>query len=382
MFEFFADHTLRNVALGAAVLGVVSGILGSYAFLRRQSLVGATLAHAALPGIVLAFLITGTRDQEWLLVGAAVTAWLAAMLVLALLRYSRLKTDGALALTLAVFFGAGLTLLSYTQNTPRGGQAGLDRFIFGQAATILERDVWLMSGLALAALAMVWLLAKEFKLLTFDPDYLAAMGFRAGWLGTLLTSLLVVAVMIGLQTVGAILMVAMLVTPAAAARQWTDRLEKMLLLAAAFGAASGVVGALISATALKTPTGPVVILCATAIMALSLLFAPLRGLAWAALRQRRDRRRFTRDRVLLQALLVEARAGASGGVTTSREVARHLRMLERSAEQAFTSLAADGLVERHNGDWRLTEVGRTAARNLEAELTGVEPERTSPGDRR
>lgn len=382
MFELFADYTLRNVALGGAILGVVSGVLGSYALLRRQSLVGATLAHAALPGIVLAFLITGTRNQEWLLVGAAVTAWLAAMLVLALLRYSRLKTDGALALALAFFFGVGLTLLSYTQNTPRGGQAGLDRFIFGQAAAILERDLWLMSALAVAALALVWLLAKEFKLLSFDPDYLAAMGFRTGWLGTLLTSLLVVAVMIGLQTVGAILMVAMLVTPAAAARQWTDRLEKMLLLAAAFGALAGVVGALISATALRTPTGPVVILCATAIMVVSLLFAPLRGLVWAGLRQRSDRRRFTRDRVLLQALLVEARAGTTAGVTTTSEVARHLRMPERSAELAFSSLVSGGLVERQNGDWRLTEVGRTAARNLEAELTGVEPEGSTARNQR
>jgi manganese/zinc/iron transport system permease protein len=372
LLDLFTDYTLRNIALGSAILGVVGGVLGSYALLRRQSLLGDALSHAALPGIVIAFLVTGTREQGWLLAGAGVTAWLAAMLLLALLRYSRLKTDGALALALSVFFGIGLTLLSYTQNSPRAAQAGLDRFIFGQAASIIERDVWLMSGLAVAALAMVWLLAKEFKLLTFDPDYLAALGFRAGWLGTLLTSLIVVAVMIGLQTVGVVLMSAMLVTPAAAARQWTNRLEKMLVLAAAFGAASGIAGAVISATAPRTPTGPVVILCATAIMAGSLFFAPLRGLAWAAVGLRRNRRRFARDRVLLQSHLLETRSGTGQLTTSSREVAGHLHIAERSADQAFAALAADGLVDRERGEWRLTDSGRAAARSLEAELTEVE----------
>lgn len=377
--DILTDYTLRNIGLGAAILGVVGGVLGSYAYLRRQSLLGDALAHAALPGVVIAFLVTGVRQQEYLLAGAGVTAWLAAMLMLALLRYSRLKTDGALALVLSFFFGIGLTLLSHTQNSPRAAQAGLDGFIFGQAAAIVERDVWLMGALAVAALGLVWLLGKEFKLLTFDPDYLAALGFRAGWLGTLLTSLIVVAVMIGLQTVGVILMSAMLVTPAAAARQWTDRFEKMLLLAAAFGASAGIAGAVISATAPRTPTGPVVILCVTAIMAASLFFAPLRGLAWAGLRLRRDRRRFARDRVLLQAHLLEARGGAAQSSTTSREVAGHLQMAERGAEQAFTALAADGLVERHQGEWRLTDLGRAGARRLEAELTEVEAD-PGPGE--
>ncbi|PNY79820.1 metal ABC transporter permease [Deinococcus koreensis] len=286
----FTDYTLRNVALGSALLGITGGVIGAFAVLRRQSLLGDALAHAALPGIGLAFLVSGGKAPLWLLLGGGLSAWLAALAMLGVLRYTRLSEDAALGTMLASFFGFGIALLTFIQNGSNASQSGLDKFLFGQAATIVAADVRLMAVLAALALGTVTLLFKEFKLVSFDPAYAATLGFRSPLVGALLTSLAVVAVMIGLQSVGVVLMAAMLVAPAVAARQWTDHLGKLLLLSAAFGAASGVTGALVSAAAANLPTGPVVIVVISVIMILSLLFAPLRGLLWERVASaRRDR---------------------------------------------------------------------------------------------
>lgn len=291
MIDVLTDYTLRNVTLGAALLGVVGGVLGSFAVLRRQSLIGDALAHAALPGIVLAFLATGAKATLPLLIGAGVAGWLGSLAVIGILRATRLKEDAALGVVLSGFFGFGIALLTFVQHSGRPNQSGLDAFLFGQAATIVASDVTTFAVLGGLALGIVALLYKEFKLLSFDPDFAASLGLPTGVLGALLTSLTVLAVMIGLQTVGVVLMAAMLVAPAAAARQWTDSLSKMLLLAGAFGGASGFLGAAISASRDGLPTGPLVILVATAFALGSLLFAPLRGVVPSVVREKRARAR-------------------------------------------------------------------------------------------
>jgi manganese/zinc/iron transport system permease protein len=280
------DYTLRTVALGSALLGVVSGALGAFAVLRRQSMLGDAMSHAALPGIALAFMLTGSKETAVLMAGAAVAAWLGALLSLGIARTTRIKDDSALGLSLSVFFGLGLMLLTLIQKLPNANQAGLDKFLFGQAAALLERDVAAMAAFGLPALLLLAALWKEFALLTFDRDFAATLGLRVRLLDVLLTTLLVVAIVIGLQTVGVVLMSALIVAPAAAARQWTDRLGVMVVLSSLFGALSGVVGAVISSTAARTPTGPTIVLCISAIVAVSLLFGARRGLVWDWLRRR------------------------------------------------------------------------------------------------
>jgi manganese/zinc/iron transport system permease protein len=290
LHDLFFDYTLRTVALGAATLGIVSGALGSYAVLRRQSLLGDAISHAALPGIALAFLLTRSKEPLVLMLGAGIAGWLGTLLMMSIVRATRIKDDSALGLVLSVFFGFGLMLLTFIQRQPDAGQAGLDKFLFGQAAALLQRDVITMAvlgGLALLTLAIFW---KEFKLLSFDPDYGASLGFPMRVLDILLTTLLVIAIVIGLQTVGVVLMSAMIVAPAAAARQWTDRLGLMVTLSALFGAGAGVSGAVISSSVQQLPTGPTIVLCISAIVLLSLLFAPNRGLVWNWVRSRRNRR--------------------------------------------------------------------------------------------
>lgn len=277
------------VTSGAALLGTVSGALGTYAVLRRQSLLGDVISHAALPGIAIAFLLTGSKTPLLLVLGAAIAGWLGALIILSIVRLTRIKYDSAFGLVLSTFFGFGMVLLSLIQRSGNANQAGLDDFIFGQAATILKRDVLtigILGGIALIIMLIFW---KELKLLIFDEGFAASIGLPIRALDILLTSLLVIAIVIGLQAVGAVLMSAMLVAPAVAARQWTDRLNLMVLLAACFGALAGVSGTIISSP-IRIPTGPTIILCATVMVGISIAFAPNRGLLWNSIKQRRNRR--------------------------------------------------------------------------------------------
>ena len=284
------DYTLMIVALGAALLGAVSGALGTYAVLRRQSLLGDAISHAALPGIAIAFLLTGSKAPLILVLGAAIAGWLGTLLIMSVVRLTRIKYDSALGIVLSTFFGFGLVLHTLIQRTGNANQAGLDTFLFGQAATILERDVWtigILGGIAITVTLVFW---KELKLLVFDEGFAASLGFSIRSLDILLTSLLVIAIVLGLQAVGAVLMSAMLVAPAVAARQWTDRLSIMMPLAACFGAFAGVSGTVISSSASRIPTGPTIVLCATVVVGFSIVFASNRGLLWDWIRQRRNRR--------------------------------------------------------------------------------------------
>jgi len=283
------DYTLMIVAIGAALLGTVSGALGTYAVLRRQSLLGDAISHAALPGIAIAFLLTGSKTPLILVLGAAIAGWLGTLLMLSIVKLTRIKYDSALGIVLSTFFGFGLVLHTLIQRTGNANQAGLDTFLFGQAATMLERDVLTMGilgGIALVFMLVFW---KELKLLVFDESFAASIGFPIRALDILLTSLLVIAIVLGLQVVGVVLMSAMLVAPAVAARQWTDKLNRMVLLAASFGALAGVSGTIISSSASRIPTGPTIVLCATVIVGFSIAFAANRGLVWHWVRQQRNR---------------------------------------------------------------------------------------------
>ena len=285
------DYTLLIVTMGAALLGAVSGSLGTYAVLRRQSLLGDAISHAALPGIAIAFLLTGSKTPLVLVLGAAIAGWLGTLLILGIVRLTRIKYDSALGIILSTFFGFGLVLHTLIQRTGNANQAGLDTFLFGQAATILESDVLtigILGGIAIVIMLVFW---KELKLLVFDDGFAASLGFPIRALDILLTSLLVIAIVLGLQAVGAVLMSAMLVAPAVAARQWTNKLSVMMFLAAGFGALAGVSGTIISSSASRIPTGPTIVLCATVVVGFSIIFAPNRGLLWDWFRHQRNKRR-------------------------------------------------------------------------------------------
>ncbi|UTY23586.1 transition metal ABC transporter permease subunit TroC [Treponema denticola] len=278
IINFFADYTLRNVFLGTMLLGIGSGMVGSFAVLRKQSLLGDAVAHAALPGVVIAFLITGSKLSLPLLAGAGLTGLIGTLFINLIVNTSKIDTDAAQGIVLGVFLGLGFLLLTYVQKLPGAGKSGLDKFIFGQAATITQQDVisiFIVETIILIFIILFW---KELKISTFDPVFSKSIGFSPKVIELILTFLVVITIVIGIQSVGVILMSALLMAPAAAARQWTDRLSIMCLLSAFFGAASGMGGAVISSQVSKMPTGPVIVCFLTGFTLISILFSPHRGI--------------------------------------------------------------------------------------------------------
>lgn len=374
LLALLSDYTLQNVAMGAAILGAVSGVLGSFAVLRQQSLVGDALSHAALPGVCLGFLVAGARDLGWILAGALLTGGAAALVILGLTRFSRLKTDAAIGAALSVFFAAGVVLLTVIQGMGGASQAGLETFLFGQAAAILRDDLRVMGAIAALALGVVALFWKEFKLVTFDPVFARTLGLPVAVLEVALTVMVALAVVVGLQMVGVVLMAAMVIAPAVAARQWTRRLGAMVWLAAAIGMGSGVAGALASALGEGLATGPLIVLAASAAVAVSILFAPGRGIVWEAAERARERRGL-RGRQLLTTLLRLAREHGDPDYPA-----------EQGMLDAYHGLGTRGVLERLEGrghvarathmpgegrHWRLTPEGLAEAERVLAEIGGA-----------
>lgn len=267
------------VMLGAGLLGAQCGAIGSYAVLRRRALLGDVLAHAALPGIALAFWFTGLKQAPVLLAGALATGLVGIWFLVAARRRLRTKADAAMGLVLSVFFGAGVALSRWVQNTVQdGSQAGLDTYLLGKTAGILLADVVLVAVLSVLVLLALVAFSKEFKLVSFDPEFAQSIGWRSSWIDLSLMALLAASVVVGLPMVGVVMVAALTILPAVAARFWTDRLSAMLWLAAGFGGLSAVAGVWVSAADSGLPTGPVIILVCGVAFVISSLVAPNRGL--------------------------------------------------------------------------------------------------------
>lgn len=290
--SMLADPNMQWIFFGCMLLGLSSGVIGSFSYLRKQSLVGDTLAHAALPGICIAFMLTGVKSIGVFLIGAGIAGVLATFGIGYITRHSRLKQDAALGIVLSVFFGLGIVLLTFIQHGAYGNQAGLDKFLFGQAAAMVGSDVVTMSIISIALVTICTLLFKQFKLISFDPGFAKGIGYPVAFLEQLLMLLIVVAVVVGIQAVGVVLIAALLITPAVSARYWTNRLGVMVALSGIFGALSGALGTWISSSVSNLPTGPVTVLAATVFFLLSILFGPQRGLIAKRLLRIRVKQRY------------------------------------------------------------------------------------------
>ena len=286
------DHTFRTVALGCLLLGMVSGILGCFAVLRKQSLLGDAVSHASLPGVCLAFLFTNVKNTEVLLLGALITGIVCIGLIQLIQNYTKIKFDSALALILSVFFGLGLVLLSYLNKLPGANKSGLNKFIFGQASTFIKRDVNIIFITGIILLIIIILFWKEFKIVSFDSDFAKTLGFPSNKIEILISILIVTTVIIGIQAAGVILISAMLISPAVAARQWTDKLSIMVILAAFFGGISGLLGTLISISESNLPTGPVIVIIISIIVVISILFSNKRGIVFKVIRNQKRKKEF------------------------------------------------------------------------------------------
>jgi manganese/zinc/iron transport system permease protein len=363
-FLSFSDPNIRYVALGSVLLTASSAIVGSFTFLNKKSLIGDAIAHAVLPGICLGFILAGTKNPLVLIAGAFITGWLSVIAVDYLTRHTRIKEDTAIGLILSVFFGIGILMLTVIQKSGNAAQSGLDHFLFGQAAALVGNDLVVFASVAALLLLCVFLFFKEFSLLAFDKAFALSIGLPVKWIELILTSLIVLAVVIGIQAVGVVLMAAIMITPAAAARFWTDRITTMIIVASIFGALSGLSGAYISFVAPGMPTGPWIVVVISTIALISFFLAPKRGILSRAIRQR-SIRRVINDENVLKVLYHLGEDNKNFFIQRyAEEIMRKRHFNREHLTTVLNRLERQGYLQRTGNLYGLTEEGRIRAQRV------------------
>ena len=281
---FFTDPIAQKVIMGIAIIGAVSGVVGTFSFLRKKTLIADAISHSVLPGICLGFMFAGTKDPIVLLTGALVIGWISVWLIDYLSSTTKLSADTAIALVSTLFFAIGSVLLSVISKSQNAEQTGLKNFLFGKAATMTTFDVEVFTVVSIAIFVLVILFFKPFQLVCFNHEFAKSIGVKVKRMEFLLSTLTVMTVAIGIQAVGVVLMSALLIAPAASARYWTNRLPIMIFLAALFGTFSSVIGVMLSTMKNNMPTGPWIVFSLFTFTLFTLLFAPHKG--WFSIKRR------------------------------------------------------------------------------------------------
>lgn len=352
------DYPVIMSLIGAILIGLTSGIISCYSVLKEQSLLGDAIAHAALPGLCIAFLLTLNKNPIILLIGAMSAGLIGTLFITAIIQKSILKEDTALGVILSVFFGFGTLLLTMIQKIPTARQSGLDGYLFGNAASILKSDITIMTILAILIIGSTLLFWKEFKCLVFDPDFFQTQGFSRKKTNFLLIILTVITIIIGLQSVGVILMSAMIIAPATAARLWEKKLGPMMILSIIFATTSGIVGVLLSSAVHRLPTGPTIVTVISLIVIISLIFSP-QGLLRQWIRKKINQRAIRLDSILSNLYTL---AKSHDDLTHPHDINTFNVLGEIPPLYLLRKLESDGFIYNHkNKEWGLTNVGISKA---------------------
>ncbi|QDU56800.1 metal ABC transporter permease [Aeoliella mucimassa] len=373
------DSIVYKVMLGASLLGAASGFVGTFAVLRRRALVGDMLAHASLPGIGLVFIIWQTRELLPLSLGALATGLLGVACVAGIARWTRTAPDAALGIVLSAFFGAGVLLMTIIQATPEGDKAGLDSYLFGEIASLRSRDVTIIAATGGLLLVFVIALYKELKVSSFDTGFAAAQGWPTYALDLAIMAAIAVVTVIGLPICGVILMAAMLITPAASARFWTNRLTPMLAIASLFGALAGALGCLLAAPGVfkalgihwleiggmvHLPPGPLIVLAGSALLIFSMLAAPEQGIVARWRGRRRMQRMIARDHLLRAMYELSPRPEDARPWIELDKLTNYGGWTDHTVHAKVRDADRADLIERDNDRIRLTPDGYSKAAEL------------------
>lgn len=355
------NYTLFVVSIGSGVLCLAAGVVGTFTYLRKRALIGDVISHSVLPGVAIAFMLTGVKNPIYFLIGAVLSGLLSIWLVDYVQAKSKLKPDTILALTLSVFFGIGIVLLTKIQHSGNAAQSGLDSFLFGKAASMSISDVKLFSVIALLNLSFIFLFLRGFSLISFDENYALGIGFHVKFLKSFLALLTVLTVALGVQAVGVVLMAALLITPAAGARFLTNSIVLMLLIAGLFGFLSGVIGVFISYTGTGMPTGPWIVVVLSLFTITSILLGKQRGVI-ARLRLRQGNHiKINNENVLKDLYKI-----ADDGMRTIAvmELVEQEKYTLSKLKTILNRLEKENYVDQVRGLVILSDKGRIAAREV------------------
>jgi manganese/zinc/iron transport system permease protein len=360
----FADPNVRYVTLGCVLLTSSAAVVGCFTLLRKKALLGDALAHSILPGVCIGFLLAQEKNPVYLLIGAFVSGWLSVYAIDEITSRTKLKEDTAIGLVLSVFFGIGILLLTSIQQQGNASQSGLDHFLFGKAAALVESDVITFGLVSIVLILLILLFYKELKLLCFDEKFAQSIGLPIRRLEWMLTSLTVLAVVTGIQAVGVVLMASILITPAAAARYWTNRLGVMIVLAAVFGSIAAFTGTYISFLAPAMPTGPWMVMVIFTIAIFSFALAPERGMLPRWLKQRQNQRQIAEDNILKALFQMGEKEQSFFAHRELGHIQGHRAIPETSLLKSLKRLKREGYVRRDTQGWALTPEGKNHGQRI------------------
>lgn len=361
-FFSFSEPNVKLVFWGSLILCSVAGAVGVFTFLRKRSLLGDVISHSVLPGICLAFLLGEEKNPLYLLIGAAFTGWLSIYLVDVITSKSKIKSDTAIALVLSVFFGVGILLLTNIQHSNIASQSGLDRFIFGSASAMNANDIRLFSIIGLIIFALIIVFLRGLNVLSFDEEYAKSIGFPVQFIKLVLSITTVVTVAMGVQAVGVVLMSALMITPGATARFWTNNIKKMLLLAVVLSGLSGVLGSAISYVGNGMPTGPWIVVVISIMALISAFFGTKKGILKKAINDRNNSMKILEENVMK---LFYFMGGEQGELIYDETALRKKSRLSPGAvTRGLSRLRRKGFIKRKSGKIELSEEGLTLSRAI------------------
>ncbi|WP_057936279.1 metal ABC transporter permease [Algoriphagus resistens] len=360
-FFTFQDASIAFVVIGIILLGIGSAYVGTYSFLDKKALLGDAISHAVLPGICLGFMLAGEKNPIYIVSGAFLSGALATFLTSWLKSNTRLSDDAIIASILSIFFGFGIVFLTVIQKSGNPEMAGLNQFIFGNAIAILEEDLYIYGGLAILIIITLSVFRKEFSMLVFNADFGKSIGYPMGAIRLVFNVLMILAVVIGIQAIGVVLMAALLIAPGAAARFWTDNLGKLLLIAGAFSAISGIIGTYVSFVIPQMPTGPWVVVFLSIFAFVSFLFAPKKGVLSRFVARKHYLKKTHQDHLLKSIF-----HGLEGGKKTFaiEEIYEAFPYKKKDTRHTITNLISDNLITVDQGLITFTPKGKSEAKRI------------------
>ncbi|MFT6716170.1 MAG: manganese/zinc/iron transport system permease protein [Saprospiraceae bacterium] len=362
-FFSFTDANITNVLIGTLLLGTAAGMVGTLVVLSKKTLIIDAISHSMLPGICIGFLLSGVKNPLYLMGGGMASATLAVYLIGEISKRSKIKMDAAIAITLSILFSFGVIMLNVVQNTGNPNQSGLNDFLFGKAASMLREDLYLFGGLSLIAFICLPLFFRHFKISLFDPIFAQSIGIKRFMIQSVISFLIIITAAAGVQTVGIILISAMIIAPASASLLWTNDFKKTLIYAGIIGATCSIIGVFISYLSPKMPTGPWIVVTLASVSILSVLFSP-NGLLVKQLQIRKNRKNILRENVLKTVYKLKEKIKRSSQGVSTEQVSNYRPTAIRKVRRALKYLKRKGLIIKGGDFWSLTEKGMKEAERI------------------
>ena len=360
-FILFRDPGVLTIVLGALFVAFSSSLIGTFTFLRKKALVGDAVSHSVLPGICLAFILSGEKDPVLLVIGAFVSGWISVFFIDFIVKNSKIKPDSAISIALSLFFALGAVLLSYIQNSNNANQSGINHFLFGKAAAITQQDLKVFLIVLIVVFTIVVLYFKKFVTLCFNEDYAKSLGWNVQWIDFLLSSLTVLVIASGIQTVGVVLMAALLITPPGASGFWTFKVRSILILSLLFSGVSALLGSYVSYAYPNMPTGPWIIFFLSLIAIFSVLFSP-KGIFKRWINARNNKHQILKENILKTAYYLTFEVKKNQFSRNDILSKRTYEAIE--LEKGLNSLKKLRLIEVGETSISLTEKGKEEAKRV------------------